>query len=88
MVPLSAGSPVIVGVDGSPHAVDAARWAADEARSQSRALHVVHASVWSMVSHPAPSTVPDGHWQAMLDLARRWVREAGNAARAAAPGVE
>ena len=88
MVPVSAGSPVIVGVDGSPHAVDAARWAGDEARSQNCALHVVHASVWPMASHPAPPTVPDGHRQAMLDLARRWVREAGNAARSAAPGVE
>lgn len=88
MVPVSAGSPVIVGVDGSSHAVDAARWAAQEARSQHRALHVVHASVWSMVSHPVPSAVPEGHRQAMLNLARRWVREAGNSARAAAPGVE
>ncbi|MGH4006700.1 MAG: universal stress protein [Pseudonocardiaceae bacterium] len=88
MVPVSAGSPVVVGVDGSPHAVDAARWAGEEAHSQDRALHVVHASVWSMVSHPVPPAVPDGHRQAMLDLARRWVREAGNAARAAAPGVE
>jgi nucleotide-binding universal stress UspA family protein len=41
-----------------------------------------------MVSHPAPPEVPDGHRQAMLDLARRWVRGAGSAARAAAPGVE
>lgn len=88
MVPVSAGSPVVVGVDGSPPAVEAARWAGNEARSLSRSLHVVHASVWSMVSHPVPPAVPDGHRQAMLDLARRWVREAGNAARAAAPGVE
>jgi nucleotide-binding universal stress UspA family protein len=88
MLPVNAGSPVVVGVDGSPYAVNAARWAGEEARSQKRALHVVHASVWSMVSHPVPPVVPDGHRQAMLDLARRWVREAGNAARATAPGVE
>ena len=36
MVPVSAGSPVVVGVDGSPHAVAATRWAGEEARSQNR----------------------------------------------------
>jgi nucleotide-binding universal stress UspA family protein len=87
MVPMSA-SPIVVGVDGSPHAMSAVRWAGREARSQDRALQVVHASVWSMVSHPAPPEVPDGHRQMRLDLARRWVREAGNAARAAAPGLQ
>lgn len=88
MVSGSAGSPVVVGVDGSPDAVDAARWAGAEAGSQGRALHVVHASVWSMVSPPAPPTVPDGHRQVMLDLAQRWLREASHAARAVAPGLE
>lgn len=85
---VSAGSPVVVGVDGAPHAVDAARWAGPGARSQNRGLHVLHASVWSMINRPAPPTVPDGHRQVMLDLTRRWVREAGNAARAAAPGAK
>jgi nucleotide-binding universal stress UspA family protein len=88
MVPVSDACPIVVGVDGSPHAMGAVRWAGKEARSQDRALHVVHASVWSMVSHPAPPKVPDGHRQVMLNLARRWVREAGNAARAAAPGLQ
>ena len=88
MVEMRAGSPVVVGVDGSPDAVDAVRWAAEEAGSQGAALHVVHASVWSMLGHLVPPTVPDGHRQAMLDLAQRWVREASTAARAVAPGVE
>ncbi len=63
MVPVSAGSPVVVGVDGSPYAVDAARWSGKEARWQHRALRVVHAWVWSMLSDPAPPAVPDGHRQ-------------------------
>lgn len=88
MIPMTAGSPVVVGVDGSPDSLDAARWAGAEARSQRRPLHVVHASVWSMVSHPVPAAVPATHRQAMLDSARRWVHEAANAAQAAAPGVE
>lgn len=88
MIPVTAGSPVIAGVDGSPHALEAARWAGAEARSLDRALHVLHASVWSMVSHPVPAAVPAGHRQAMLEKAQRWVHEAANAARAAAPGVE
>ncbi len=88
MIPVTAGSPVIAGVDGSSHAREAACWAGAEARSQNRTLHVLHASVWSMVSHPVPLAVPAGHRQAMLDKAQRWVREAANVARAAAPGVE
>jgi nucleotide-binding universal stress UspA family protein len=88
MIPVIAGSPVIAGVDGSPHALEAVRWAGVEARSLSRPLHVVHASVWSMVSHPVPHAVPAGHRQAMLQRAQRWVHEAANAARDAAPGVE
>ncbi|MGH3849868.1 MAG: universal stress protein, partial [Pseudonocardiaceae bacterium] len=74
MIPVAAGSPVIAGVAGSPHALDAARWAGSEARSQNRALHVLHASVWSMVSHPVPAAIPAGHRQAMLQKAQRWVR--------------
>ncbi|HEY2724594.1 MAG TPA: universal stress protein [Pseudonocardiaceae bacterium] len=88
MIPMTAGSPVVVGVDGSPDALDAARWAGQEARSQNRTLHVVHASVWSMVSHPVPHAIPAAHRQAMLERARHWVHEAANAAQAAGPGVE
>lgn len=85
---MTAGPPVIAGVDGSPHALEAARWAGADARSQDRALHVLHASVWPMVSHPVPPAIPAGHRQAMLEKAQRWVHEAATAARAAAPGVE
>ena len=49
---------------------------------------MLHASVWSMVSHPVPLAIPAGHRQAMLEKAQRWVHEAANAARAAAPDVE
>ena len=88
MIPVTAGSPVIAGVDGSPHALEAVRWAGGEARSLNRPLHVVHASVWSMVSQPVPHAVPAGHRQAMLQRAQRWIREAASAARAAASGAE
>ncbi|HEY2764200.1 MAG TPA: universal stress protein [Pseudonocardiaceae bacterium] len=88
MIPATAGSPAIVGVDGSPDALDAACWAGREASSQGRALHVLHASVWSMVCHPVPAGVPAGHRQTMLEKAQRWVHEAADAARAAASGVE
>lgn len=88
MIPMTAGPPVVAGVDGSPHALDAACWAGAEARCLDRALHVLHASVWSMAGHPVPPAIPAGHRQAMLDKAQHWVHEAATAARAAAPGVE
>jgi nucleotide-binding universal stress UspA family protein len=81
-------SPVTVGIDGSPCALDAARWAGEEARSQTCPLHVVHASVWSMAGHLLHPASLNAHRQRLLDEQRRRTREAGKAVREAAPGVE
>ena len=81
-------SPVTIGVDGSPCALEAARWAGEEARSHTCPLRVVHASVWSLAGHLLPPASLNGHRQTLLDEQRRWTREAGEAAREAAPGVE
>lgn len=42
--------PVVVGTDGSPGALDAVEWAADEAGRRGVPLRLVHASVWGQTS--------------------------------------
>ncbi|GAA3455215.1 universal stress protein [Dactylosporangium matsuzakiense] len=49
--------PVIVGVDGSPAAFGAVRWAADEAVRLDRPLRVIHA----LETHDPDEEVADGH---------------------------
>ena len=44
---------VVVGVDGSPPALSAARWAADEAVQRHQGLHVVYAAHLPAVGYPA-----------------------------------
>lgn len=50
---MSQEPPIVVGVDGSDHALLALKWAADEARRRGAILHVVYAGIGY------PKTVPD-----------------------------
>lgn len=57
-----AGAPVVVGVDGSPSALDAVRVAAREAAARHRPLRVVHAFIWPLYGvplGPVPAAPPD-----------------------------
>ncbi|WP_091656896.1 universal stress protein [Micromonospora auratinigra] len=47
-----SGAPVVVGVDGSPSALDAVRVAAREAALRHRPLRVVHAFLWPLLGTP------------------------------------
>ncbi|MGW5673110.1 universal stress protein [Micromonospora sp. NPDC003776] len=47
-----AGAPVVVGVDGSPSALDAVRVAAREAAARHRPLRVVNAFLWPLLGTP------------------------------------
>lgn len=49
----SAERPVVVGVDGSPEALVAVAWAADEAIRRTAPLQVLHANIWPLIR---------GHW--------------------------
>lgn len=78
---------VIVGVDGSEAALRAVRWAAVEARSVHRPLRLVHATVWPLINHPAPSGMPTHYRSVMVQEARGWLQGARDIAEQAAPGV-
>jgi nucleotide-binding universal stress UspA family protein len=81
-------APVVVGVDGSTHSLDAVGPAAREARLRRRPLRVVYAFIWPYLGVPlGPSPVgpPDG---GLVNDAERIVQEALTRARVATPDVE
>ncbi|MDG4770154.1 universal stress protein [Solwaraspora sp. WMMD792] len=80
--------PVLVGVDGSKAAVQAARLAAREAAMRRRPLRIVHAFVWPALQAPmalAPAVPPEGEVERYT---REIVDEAAQAAADEAPQLE
>lgn len=78
---------VVVGYDGSVEAGRAARWAATQAQLRKCVLHVVHCSLWPLLTHDLGPVegIPDGGLQHYAEA----VRDEGLAhATEAAPGLE
>ncbi|WP_091191803.1 universal stress protein [Micromonospora narathiwatensis] len=76
-----AGAPVVVGVDGSPSALDAVRVAAREAAGRHRPLRVVNAFLWPLLGTPLGPiavTLPDSE---LRQGAEKLVAEAVDEAR-------
>lgn len=77
---------VVVGVDGSESALDAVRWAADEARRRRAALRIVHA-------YEIPVGYPRGYIDehalrgALAAQSRSWLAQAWQAAEDVVPGL-
>jgi nucleotide-binding universal stress UspA family protein len=84
---VSAPGAVVVGVDGSQAALDAVRWAADEAPNAQCPLSLVHTFEWPLVGFPVPAGLRAGWTQEMHEQGRRWLQEAQEAAELAAPGI-
>ena len=89
------GRPVLVGIDGSRSAVDAARWAAREAQRRRTWLRLVEAFGWMPVQddgsavEPAYQGVVDPSYrQVLLRAAQERLVAAAAAAAAVAPDVE
>lgn len=75
-----------VGVDGSPSAMRALDWAADEAALHNRSLRIVHASVWERFEGATPAEdFPEGAAEAAA--LRAIVTDAEARARRRRPGV-
>jgi nucleotide-binding universal stress UspA family protein len=88
MIHAPLGPPVVVGVDGSVHALDAARWAVREAARRRCRLRVVHALTWPVERHVTDYTAWETYLRGVLARAHRHVDEAVAAARSTAPGVD
>lgn len=78
---------IVVGYDGSAQAALAVRWAAGQAALRNRPLHLVHCSLWPLLTHdlgPVPGVADSG-----LERSAQVTVEEGLAyAKHAAPGVE
>jgi nucleotide-binding universal stress UspA family protein len=77
--------PVVVGVDGSPSALRAVRWAAREAARRGVTLRLVHVCHIEPVRHPRQISPPQEYRAAILEQGQHFLAEARETARAAVP---
>ncbi|GGO54701.1 universal stress protein [Streptomyces daqingensis] len=84
--------PVTVGVDGSPSSIKAVEQGAEEARLRGATLRLLHAYTHPYVLPPAPlsaTALPFGPaGEALREMGERYVTEAEERARAAAPQID
>jgi nucleotide-binding universal stress UspA family protein len=80
--------PVVVGIDGSSSAIDAARWAAREAARRASDLELVSAFGWPETHHLGDAGLGGHHRETMLGRTRAELAAAAAAAAEAAAGVE
>lgn len=79
--------PVVVGVDGSPSALRAVRWAAGEAVRRDTPLCLVNVCYLAPIRHPRQVTPPPSYQAAVCAQSRFWLNEAARIARKAVPGI-
>jgi nucleotide-binding universal stress UspA family protein len=79
--------PVVVGIDGSPSALDAARWATREAARRRTTVQLINAFGWLETRHLHDHGLGRSFRETMLARARADVSAAAEAAVEAAPGV-
>lgn len=80
--------PVVVGVDGSSSALQAARWAATEAARRKAPLSITHVCMLIPVQMPPGVDLPRPYADALTEQGRDVLAAAAEAAREAAPEVD
>jgi nucleotide-binding universal stress UspA family protein len=78
---------VVVGVDGSPSALHAVRWAAHEAARRGSTLRLVHVGHLEPVRHPRQISPPREYRTAILEQGQHFLDEASEAARNTEPDL-
>jgi nucleotide-binding universal stress UspA family protein len=80
--------PVVVGIDGSSSALEAARWAAREAARRRTTVQLISAFGWPETGHLGDPGLGGHYRETMLKGTRAEVSEAAAEAAEAAPGIE
>jgi nucleotide-binding universal stress UspA family protein len=79
---------IVVGVDGSPSALFAVRWAAREAVRRHTPLRLYHACVLPPATPQARAQLMDGVVEGLIERGHHWLREAAWVGRDIAPAIE
>ncbi|WP_326950140.1 universal stress protein [Amycolatopsis sp. NBC_01307] len=79
---------IIVGVDGSASALQAARWAGDEAARRHLPVRVVHAVSMPALAYGAGVRPRDGFSEVLETQGRQWLADAEAAIRSGHPDLE
>lgn len=85
---MTVSRPVVVGVDGSQSAEQAAVWAAVEANRRGVGLRAVSAFGWPSEQTVGRAAFRDGYREQLLNEARRKLDAAAGMAEEAVPGIE
>lgn len=79
------GRRVVAGVDGSPSALEAVRWAADDTARRDRVLRLVHVTApWAF---DLPLDTPPGFQESLSERSHEVLAEAADLARDRVPGL-
>ncbi|SMC65263.1 universal stress protein [Kibdelosporangium aridum] len=73
-------APIVVGIDGSSSAIEAARWAAQEAALRGTSVRLISAFGWSGAKHVGDLGLGGQYREAMLESTREAVSAAASAA--------
>jgi nucleotide-binding universal stress UspA family protein len=88
MTDATPNKPIVVGVDGSPSAIHAARWAAAEAARRGTSLVIMHSTPPVHVHSPQVAVWTAQFSEAVHEQARHWLATAQASAEVVAPQVE
>lgn len=86
MAPMN-GSPIVVGVDGSPESYEALYWAAGEAAARGCGLRLVHAAYLPTLTGDEARTLSTATNQALISAGRHVLAKAASALRQHSPST-
>lgn len=82
------GRHIVAAVDGSPSALRAARWAADEAARQRMPLRLVHAVNMAAIAYSGAYVLPADFFESLQSAGQTYLADAESALHAAHPELE
>src|SRR5689334_23307434 len=85
---ISLAAPIVVGIDGSPHSLQALQWASHEATGRRCPLQIVHAFQWPLTNELMGPPAVGPPELGLQHAAEHILANAADRARQAAPGLD